>query len=98
MATPQEPKGRPIRCMLSRRRYDALSQRLRDIGLAPDVAESVLAALRDVMNFDPLESTALCSRRHLEYVHRKAAELGTTTYVTSGHKALYERRRTAEGP
>ena len=86
---------RPVRCTLSRKRYDHVRAELETTGFSRDAIESILDILCRALNFDPSDKTP--SERQKEYVHRKAKELGVSTYEAGGAKRCYHRKREALG-
>lgn len=72
---------------LSKRKYVDLKERL-DVYLDPDTLDRVLGDLREILKYDPGESTydAEKGRKFMEWRKKRASELGMT--VTEYRKGL----------
>ena len=84
-------KERPMQSRLSRKRYEEIQSQLASLQFSPDSIQAFLDVMCKVLKFDP-EDRSL-SAYHKSYIHRRAAELGVSTYAASGSKAFYERKR-----
>lgn len=76
-----DPSGPATRSasMINKKRYNAIIEDLRAMQLPEKNVETILAALRNRLKFDPDDQTY--NKWHLEYIHRKAAEMGVSTYA-----------------
>lgn len=79
-----DPDGpaRRSAAMINKKRYNAIIADLRALQMPDETIETVLAFLRDRLRFDPDDQRY--NKWHMEYIHRKAAELGVSTYVAMG--------------
>lgn len=82
---------------LSKKKYfeilDALSKCYRD----EDISK-ISGVIKEVMRFDPtvVDYTPERGRKITENRKKRAEELGVSTYITSGAKQYYERRKNLE--
>lgn len=85
---------RPLKTYLTKRRYteiaDALRARCDDEGILYVELDDVLAIIRDVLKFDPEDTTyrEYC-RERLQFWKR---ETGVSTYELSGNRQAYKHR------
>lgn len=79
---------------MSKRRYEAMETRLR-VMVDDEKREDIMRMIREVMQYDPYASryTPEVGQRAKDARHRIASERGVTTYVTSGQKSSYDKRR-----
>jgi hypothetical protein len=77
---------------LSKKRYDEIKHLLED--MMGERAEEALAKIRDIMKFDPEQSTYTKERgkAKMEARKKRAEELGMSVYEYGGMKASYERK------
>ena len=83
------PKAKAI-STLSKKRYEQVVQVVARI--APARVQEFEREFKEIMCFDPSVSSSKpdASAKVLAWRRKKATELGTTTYVTSGRKRQYE--------
>lgn len=81
--------------IMSKKRYHLIEETLRKTIDDPNKLANVLQSIQEIMNFDPNRNTYTpeVKERVLQWRKKKAEELGVTTYVTSGSKACYERKK-----
>ena len=72
---------------LSKKRYEQVLEVVARI--APTRVHEFEREFKEIMCFDPLASSYTPGKT-MEWRRKKAAELGTTTYVTSGRQRQYE--------
>ena len=88
-------KERPLQSRLSKKRFDEIRDELVAASVPVDIIQTTLAVICKVLKFDPDDRSM--SKRQMEYVKRKANELGVSTYaVSTAKKAYYERKRAAK--
>lgn len=82
--------------VITRKRLDEIGELLKTHLKSEDELEGVLKGIASIFNFDPTKSTYDENRRRVtqEYRDRKKAE-GITTYITSGGKVAYQKRKNA---
>lgn len=79
---------------MGKRRYNEIRKVLED--LFGERAEEALCQIREIMKFDPEESTYTKEkgRANIEGRKKRAKELGLSIYEYAGFKAAYERKKT----
>lgn len=81
----------------SKKRYHEIETKI-EAKYATDMASDIMSIIRDVLKFDPETSTydEDNARKIKEYRAKKKAE-GISTYISSGMKASYEKRKKEKG-
>lgn len=86
----QQPRKR-INCFFSKKRLQGILDELSAAGFDEEAVNTTAAIICRVLDFDPNDHTR--SDYQLNYIHKKAKELGVSTYVSSGRKAQYVRSK-----
>lgn len=87
-------KGMTTPSVLSKKRFYQLQQAFEDI-TDEELVQKLMEKVKEIMNFDPSKSTYSPERgqKILSRRHKLRDEHGISTYVSSGAKACYEKKK-----
>lgn len=80
-----------MNCSFSKKRYQDILHEMSSMGIDDRTIQLTADIICKVLGFDPDYHSR--SSYQLEYIHKKAKELGVSTYVASGRKAHYMRSK-----
>lgn len=87
--------GYTAQSILSKKRYYEIETVCHNILGDDALTAQIMSSIQNIMKFDPNASTYTKERgqKNIEFRKKKAEELGVTTYITSGGKKLYDKRK-----